>query len=84
MALTLKNGLCYKINEKNLTARVTISPNAKGTILIEHSIHHQSNNYTIISIFFSAFKKNQNIESIQFTEDSDLSQLTKNHFQNHQ
>lgn len=65
-------GLSFEINKSDFTAKVASSPQAKGSIQIPRFINFNSQNYLVTCIGKSSFKSNSNIESISFSEDSQL------------
>lgn len=69
---TQENGLSFEINRSNFTAKVTSSPQAKGSIQIPRFINFISQNFLVTSIGKCSFKSNSDIESISFPEDSQL------------
>lgn len=72
-------GLTFEIN-KDFTASIVNSYNARGDILIPSSIYHNSHKYIITKIKKRSFQKNENLKSIKFTEDSELRIIEKEAF----
>lgn len=52
----------------------------KTVIIIPTKINHKSHEYTVIGIYQKAFKKTQNIKTIQFQVDSELLTIGKRAF----
>lgn len=75
-----ENRLSFELNDSNLTAEVTKSPDAKGDIFIPRSIRYQSKDYLVISIQKKSFKNNNYIFSIDFPEDSLIRKIGKKAF----
>ena len=73
MELTNSDGISFELNSNNFTASVIYSKDAKESITIPHFITYESNNYHVVKISENSFKDNQNIISIEFPEDSELS-----------
>ena len=80
MKITEKSGLSFELNENDFTAKVISSPNAKGSIIIPHSVNHKSHEYLITSISEKSFKNNQKIKSIDFPADSELRSICNEAF----
>ena len=68
----IQDCLRYSINEIQKTAEVVGCIFEKTTIIIPNKINHESHDYTVIGIYKKAFKKTQNIKTIQFSVDSEL------------
>lgn len=71
----LKNGLGIKINERNLTAGITISTITDKDLFIPRFYEHESKQYIIKYIDSKAFYLNKDIKSIVFPEDSELNKI---------
>lgn len=69
-----ENGISYEIDPENFTAKVTKS-DVEGELFIPRSIVHQSQEYVITEINKNSFQYNENIESIDFSEDSELQSI---------
>ena len=75
-----QHNICYEINEKELTAEITFSPNAQRTIFFPPSIEYESHEYKIINIKEDSFKDNKNIKSIEIPDESYLKTISKDAF----
>lgn len=85
MAKINQFGLYFELNEMDLTASIINSPNiiyANGSIIIPRKITHNSNDYIIRSINQYAFRDNQRVKSIAFSDDSELLKIEQNSFYN--
>lgn len=69
---TQENGLSFELNQQSLTAKIINSPQAKDDVFIPRSINYQSQEYLIIRIEENSFKNNRKINSISFSEDSEM------------
>lgn len=78
--ITSEDCICYKLDSINYTAKVIYSPNAKNSINIPRSIRYQEHDYVIISITNGSFKRNYDLFSVKFPEDSSLLTIEKNSF----
>ena len=67
-----QHNICYEINENELTAEVTYSPNTKGTIFFPPLIEYESHEYKITNIKEGSFKDNINIKSIEISDQSEI------------
>lgn len=76
MSFTIKDesGLTFELDKNNFTAKV-VESNVQGKVFIPRSINHQNQEYIITKIAENSFKQNQNIESIDFPEDSQLDSI---------
>ncbi|KAK8883602.1 hypothetical protein M9Y10_042696 [Tritrichomonas musculus] len=75
-----QHNISYEINENELTAEVTYSPNTKGTIFFPQSIEYESHEYKITNIKEGSFKDNINIKSIEISDQSEIKTISKNAF----
>lgn len=67
-----ENGLLYVIFKNNMTAGIFRNKSAQNDIIIPRSIFHHSQEFIVTSIIQNSFKNSKKIESIQFSEDSEL------------
>ena len=65
-----KNGLTYLLDQNNFTAVVIKSKEEHSNILIPFAIQKGEHEYLITSISKDAFRANQKIKSISFSENS--------------
>lgn len=77
MEKIIQNGICYELDIVKRTAKIIFSPNAKGDIIIPHSIKYGNHEYKIKTICEHSFKNNSDIRSISFPQDSELSVIEK-------
>ncbi|KAK8896121.1 hypothetical protein M9Y10_014014 [Tritrichomonas musculus] len=80
MNIVLKDGICFELNDRNCTAKVSESPNARGDIFIPSSINYKTQDFVVISIKEKSFMNNNQIKSINFQFDSRLQTIEKNAF----
>lgn len=69
------NGLVFLINENNHTAEIINSPKTTNDILVPSYIKYKYQQYKIKNINTGSFKYNNNIKTITFSEDSELSSI---------
>lgn len=77
----IENGFLYVLYKNNMTAALYKNISATGDVLIPRSIIHHSQEFIVTCIIQSAFKNSKDIESIQFSEDSELRIIGKKAFQ---
>lgn len=75
-----KDGLLYALDENEKKAGVFRNVSAKGDIFIPKSITYNSEEFLIIQIFDESFVNDQNINFIQFPENSKLIIIDKHVF----
>ena len=64
------NGIELELNKTDFSAKIIQSENISEIHIIPRSIKYQTESYTIISIAENAFKNNENIKIISFSDDS--------------
>ena len=75
-----ENGLIIQLNEQNFTAIISGSDNSVIDIFIPRSVKYENRDYIIKSIGANSFKDNSQIESITFSQDSQLVSIGSNAF----
>lgn len=65
------DGVNYSI-KKDLNVEITFSPGAYGDIIIPKSVCHQGKKYVISGISSNAFTRNKNLNSVSFSNDSEV------------
>ena len=74
--ITLPNNINVELHNDG-TATVVKSPDSAGEIVIQKSVKHENKEYIITNIGTNAFKNNNNVKSIKFTEDSEIRKFCK-------
>ncbi|KAK8883863.1 hypothetical protein M9Y10_042963 [Tritrichomonas musculus] len=74
-----QDGLNYDIKSSN-SAEISVSSSASGDIFIPRSIKHKGREYIITGICPNAFSRNKNINSVIFSDDSEISSIEKETF----
>ena len=82
LIVTEESGLSYELNNRDFTAKIVSSPNACDDIFIPRSIFHQTYEYIITEINEVSFKHNNKINTIVFSDDSELLIIYKEAFSN--
>lgn len=75
-----EDGLFYELDINNFTAAIIDSYKSSGDVLIPRLIKYQSINFLITSIGDNSFMNNHNINSLIFSEDSELQIIGKRAF----
>lgn len=79
MKIRSKIGLNLELNQENHTAKIAENKEAYGNIVVPRSIFHNSQEYIITEISKDAFK-NSTINSLTFSEDSEILTIGKGAF----
>ena len=66
-----------EIDHANSTAKISISPQANGNVVIPRIIKYQSNEYLIVGINEDAFRNNTHVRGIIFPRDSAVKIINK-------
>lgn len=80
--ITIDNGLSFELSENSLTAKVSISPKAKGDLIIPNFVEYNMRKYIVVSIKEDSFTGNQNIKSITLPENSSIKSIERQAFSN--
>lgn len=75
-----QNGLNFELCKNGMTAEITKSKNANGDIIIPCKINYENQDYTITSIKNSSFAFNNQIKSIIFQNDSEITTIGESAF----
>lgn len=71
----------FETNDKiTEIAKIIKFPKAKGDIFISRSIFYDSNEYIIVGIDQKSFHLNNDIHTVEFSEDSNISLIDKEAF----
>lgn len=77
MTVELQNGVIIKINEENTIGTITESPNARDNVFIPRFVDHKGKKVPIKILSSRSFLDNEYIQSISFSEDSELETIQK-------
>lgn len=77
-----QDGLLYVLIKQGNLAQVIKNTTATGDIFIPKSVKWNSQEFTITTIFCNAFENSKSVNSIQFSEDSQLVAIQSNAFLN--
>ena len=78
--VVIENGIQFLLNEEEKTATVFSYLDTNSIVSIPYSVSYESTEFIVTSIAESAFYDNKKIESINFTENSDLKIINKKSF----
>ncbi|KAK8852748.1 hypothetical protein M9Y10_017738 [Tritrichomonas musculus] len=76
MKVTLEK-FSLEIDQANSTAKISISPQANGNVVIPRSVKYQSNEYLVVGINDDAFRNNTHVRGIIFPRDSAVQIINK-------
>lgn len=74
-------GLVFSLNEEDQTANVLYDLRKENDILIPKSIYYQSQEFVVKSVLEESFKNSKQIDSIQFSEDSEVQSICQGSFE---
>lgn len=66
-----------ELDQNNSTAKISISPQANGNVVIPRVVKYESHEYTIVGINDEAFKNNEHVRGIIFPRDSQVKIINK-------
>lgn len=70
MCFVQECGVNYILDKADFTAKISISPDAAGNLIIPQEINYQSQNYILTKIEDKSFKGNKQIKSISFAKNT--------------